>query len=144
MYTVRKPLRAALNTASPASERCCLPIRQQRSDAPSNKTLACTHKALRLAAEAVMKRYARKLSLIIVQVCIMLTPCVVLGQVIVGRTPDVNTSSAVDAVSQTIADALSTANLTAAAAAISSSAKGIARHVQLSAHLLRECFCVAT
>jgi len=91
-----------------------------------------------------MKRYARKLSLIIVQVCIMLTPCVVLGQVIVGRTPDVNTSSAVDAVSQTIADALSTANLTAAAAAISSSAKGIARHVQLSAHLLRECFCVAT
>ncbi|DBA83862.1 TPA: hypothetical protein ACH3X1_006374 [Trebouxia sp. C0004] len=53
-----------------------------------------------------------------------LTPGVVLGQVTVGRTPTVNTSSAVNAISQTIADALSTANLTAAAASISTSTKG--------------------
>ena len=73
-----------------------------------------------------MKRYPRTPSLVMIQVCTLLTPCVVLGQVTVGRTPTVNTSPAVDAVSQTIADALSTANLTAAAAAISGSAKGIA------------------
>lgn len=68
------------------------------------------------------------------QVCILLTPCVVLGQVIVGRSPTLDTSPVVNAVSQIIADSLSTANLTAAAAAVSSSANGIARHVQPSAH----------
>ncbi|DBA72145.1 TPA: hypothetical protein ACH3X2_010867 [Trebouxia sp. C0005] len=58
------------------------------------------------------------------QVCILLTPCVVLGQVIVGRSPTLDTSPVVNAVSQIIADSLSTANLTAAAAAVSSSANG--------------------
>lgn len=77
-----------------------------------------------------MKRDARILSHITLQVCVLLTPCVVLGQVIVGLSPTTHTSPVVTAVSQTIADSLSTANLTAAAAAISSSgsAKGIAHH----------------
>lgn len=71
-----------------------------------------------------MKGLGRSLSHVILQVCSLLTPCVVLGQVIVGRTPNATTSSAVDAVSQAVVDALSTANLTAAAAAIKSSATG--------------------
>ncbi len=74
-----------------------------------------------------MKRDAQLLSHVTLQVCILLTPCVVLGQVIVGLSPTANTSPVVNAVSQTIADSLCTANLTTAAAAISSSAKGIAR-----------------
>ena len=82
-----------------------------------------------LRFEAGMKRYVRLLSHVTLQVCILLTPCVVLGQVIVGRSPTLNTSPVVNAVSQTFAESLSTANLTAAAAAISSSAKGVARHV---------------
>ena len=86
-----------------------------------------------------MKRYPRTPSLVMIQFCTLLTPCVVLGQVTVGRTPSIITSSVVDTVSQTIANAMSTANWTAAAAAISGSAKGIARHVQLSAHIFREC-----
>jgi len=58
---------------------------------------------------------------------------------IVGRSPTVSTSPVVHAVSQTIADSLLTANLTAATAAISFSAKGVALHIPPSAHLSWGC-----
>ena len=87
-----------------------------------------------------MESYARLLSHVTLQVCILVTPCVVLGQVIVGRSPTVSTSPVVHAVSQTVADSLLTANLTAATAAISTSAKGVARYIPPSAHLSWGCF----
>lgn len=65
-----------------------------------------------------MTRSASFLASVTVQICALLTPCVISAQGLVDRSPTATPTPVISAVAQTVADALSTENVTAAAIAI--------------------------